>query len=103
MIWQIVLFNCLPGRDMEVTKEHVRLYIYTRYKLGIRERSIHEEIVKIYCNHAPSFRTIARWIQYFADGGERMLKMKYVLGDQRRRGPTVQRKEQRRQLEKTHL
>jgi hypothetical protein len=45
----------------------MRFYIYTRYKLGIRARPIHEELVKAYCDHAASFRAIARWIQHFAD------------------------------------
>ena len=42
---------------MVPTKEHIRFFIYTRYKHGIRARPIHEELVKAYFDHAPSFRT----------------------------------------------
>ena len=55
---------------MEPTKEHIRFYIYTRYKLGITARPVHEELVQVYGDRAPSFRTVARWIQHFHGGRE---------------------------------
>ena len=54
------LFRCLFGCDMEPTKEHIRFYIYTRYILGIQTRPFHEKLVKVYCDHAPSFRWLSR-------------------------------------------
>lgn len=57
---------------MEPTREDIRFYIYTRYKLGIRARPVHEELTQVYSDRGPSFRTVARWIQHFA--GDRVLK-----------------------------
>jgi hypothetical protein len=67
---------------MEPTKEHISFYIYIRYKLGIGARRIHEELVFIL--------TIHILFEQLLDGSgillmsERVLKMKQVLGDQRR-------------------
>ena len=48
----------------------LQFYIYTRYRLDFRVRSVHEELVKVYRDLAPSFRTVARWMQHFAAGSE---------------------------------
>ena len=55
---------------MEPSREYIRFYIYTRYKLGFRARPDHEELVTVYGDPPPSFRTVARWIQHFSDGRE---------------------------------
>ena len=55
---------------MESIRELICLYIYTRYKLRIRARPVHEELVQVYGDRALSFRTVARWIQHFAGGRE---------------------------------
>ena len=52
---------------MEPSREYIRFYVYTRYKLGFRARPDHEEIVTVYGDLPPSFRSVARWIQYFSD------------------------------------
>ena len=55
---------------MEPSREYIRFYIYTRYKLGFRARPDHEELVTVYGDLSPSFRTVAKWIQHFSDGRE---------------------------------
>ena len=55
---------------MEPSREYIRFYIYTRYKSGFRARPDHEELVTVYGDVSPSFRTVARWIQHFSDGRE---------------------------------
>ena len=55
---------------MEPSREYISFYIYTRYKLGFRAWPVHEELVTVYGDLSPSFRTVARWIQHFSDGRE---------------------------------
>ena len=55
---------------MEPSREYIRLYIYTRCKLGFWARPVHEELVTVYGDLSPSFRTVARCIQHFSDGRE---------------------------------
>ena len=55
---------------MEPSRECISFYIYTRYKVGFRARTVHEELVTVYGNLSPSFLTVARWIQHFSDGRE---------------------------------
>ena len=55
---------------MEPSRGCIRFYIYTRYKLGFRARPVHEELVTVYGDLSPSFRTVTRWIQHFSNGRE---------------------------------
>ena len=55
---------------MEPSREYIPFYIYTCCKLGFRARPVHEELVTVYGDLPPSFRTVARWIQHFSDGRE---------------------------------
>jgi histone-lysine N-methyltransferase SETMAR len=53
---------------MESSKDGYRFYIFTRSKLGIKATAIHEELVAVFGESAPSFDTVARWIRHFSDG-----------------------------------
>ena len=55
---------------MQPPREYISFYIYTRHKLGFRQRPVHEELVTFYGDLSPSFRKVARWIQHFSDGRE---------------------------------
>ena len=53
---------------MEPTKENIRFYIFTRWKLGVKAMEIHQELDFVFSESSPSFDTVARWIRHFADG-----------------------------------
>ena len=54
----------------EPSREYIRFYFYTRYKLGFRARPVHEQLVTVYGDLSPSFCTVSKWIQHFTDGRE---------------------------------
>ena len=43
---------------MEPSREYIRFYIYTRYKLGFRARPDHEELVTVYGDPPPFFLSV---------------------------------------------
>ena len=55
---------------MEPSKEYTRFSYLHSYRLGFRAKSVQEELVQVYGDLAPSFRTAATWMQHFADGRE---------------------------------
>ena len=55
---------------MEPSREYICFDILSLHKLGFRARPVHEELVMVYGDLSPSFRTVARWIQHFTDDRE---------------------------------
>ncbi len=51
-------------------KEHIRYYIFTRFKLGISEADIHRELCAIWGESCVSYRTVANWIHEFHEDRE---------------------------------
>jgi histone-lysine N-methyltransferase SETMAR len=63
-------------------KENFRFYIKMRTALYIQATTIHAELRTIFGDEAPSFRTVARWAQWFREGREE-------IGDEERSGRPV--------------
>ena len=53
-----------------MNSEFDRYYIKIRTILGIDAKTIHEEVTAVLGLNAPSYRTIARWADYFRKGRE---------------------------------
>ncbi|CAF4999957.1 unnamed protein product, partial [Rotaria sp. Silwood1] len=51
-------------------KENFRFYIKVRTALDIEARTIHDELYTVFGDEAPSYRTVARWSQWFREGQE---------------------------------
>ena len=51
-------------------KENFRFYIKVRTALNIRPTIIHDELRTVFGDEAPSFRSVARWSQWFREGRE---------------------------------
>ena len=51
-------------------KNQIRAYILLRCKLGIEPKVIHQELIFVMGDSAPSIRTIYRWIERFSTGSE---------------------------------
>lgn len=50
--------------------ENFRFYIKVRTALNIEARTIHDELHTVFGDEAPSYRTVARWTQWFREGRE---------------------------------
>ncbi|CAF1536206.1 unnamed protein product [Rotaria sp. Silwood1] len=50
--------------------ENFRFYIKVRTALNIEARTIHDELHTVFDDEAPSYRTVARWTQWFREGRE---------------------------------
>ncbi|CAF4630581.1 unnamed protein product [Rotaria sp. Silwood2] len=50
--------------------ENFRFYIKVRTAVNIEARTIHEELHMVFGDEAPSYRTVARWTQWFREGRE---------------------------------
>ena len=53
-----------------MNKENFRFYIKVRTALDIQPTIIHDELYTVFNDEAPSFRTVARWSQWFREGRE---------------------------------
>ena len=54
-------------------KENFRFYIKVRTALNIEARTIHDELYTVFGDDAPSYRTVARWAQWFREGQEEIV------------------------------
>ena len=61
-----------PPLIMEVGKSELRFYIYMRFKLGESATQIHNDLCTVITSEAPSYRTVADWMQKFRDGREEL-------------------------------
>jgi histone-lysine N-methyltransferase SETMAR len=50
-----------------MNKENFRFYIKVRTALDIQPTIIHDELCTVFSDEAPSFRTVARWSQWFRE------------------------------------
>ncbi len=53
-----------------MNKENFLFYIKVRTALDIQLTIIHDELWTVFGDEAPSFRTIARWSEWFREGRE---------------------------------
>ena len=53
-----------------MNKDNFRFYIKVRTALNIEATTIHDELHIVFGDEAPSYRTIARWAQWFHEGRE---------------------------------
>jgi transposase len=63
-------------------KENFRFYIKVRTALNIEAKTAHDELHTVFDDNAPSYRTVARWMQWFREGREE-------VEDEERSGRTV--------------
>ena len=49
-------------------KTHIRLYIFTRFKLGFNATQIHEELRDACGDGYVSYTTVAEWVHHFKEG-----------------------------------
>ncbi|CAF4790256.1 unnamed protein product, partial [Rotaria sp. Silwood2] len=52
--------------------ENFRFYIKVRTALNIEARTIHGKLHTVFDNEAPSYRTVAKWAQWFREGREKI-------------------------------
>ena len=57
-------------RRLSAHLREVLLYIKVRTALHIQPTIIHDELCTVFGDEAPSFRTVARWSQWFREGRE---------------------------------
>ena len=53
---------------MEITNENIRFYVFARMKFNNSAKEIHEQLLVICGESAPSYQTIARWCHDFRGG-----------------------------------
>jgi histone-lysine N-methyltransferase SETMAR len=53
---------------MEVSKEAIRFYVYTRQKLGDNATKIQSDLSAVHGDTSPSYATITRWMAKFESG-----------------------------------
>ena len=53
-----------------MNKENFRFYIKVRTALNVQATTIHDELSTVFGDEAPSYRTTARWAQWFREGRE---------------------------------
>jgi hypothetical protein len=56
------------------SSENHRFYILARHKLGDSAKSIHEQLVAVCSDSAPSYVTVARWVKDFRTGDRQSLE-----------------------------
>ncbi len=61
-------------------KEHIRFYVFIRFKLGINATDIHRELCDAWGESYVSYRCVAKWIHEFMRTESR-LKMQLALVD----------------------
>ena len=49
-------------------KTRIRFYIFTRFKLGLNAKEIHEELCDAWGDDCPSYSTVAEWTRRFREG-----------------------------------
>lgn len=52
----------------KMEKQHIRFYIFVRFKLGFNPTSIHADLVEVFGDQAPSYATVTRWVVKFSEG-----------------------------------
>ena len=52
-----------------MNKTNIRFYIFTRFKLGVNAKQIHQELCDVWGEGCVSYTTVTEWIQRFNHGG----------------------------------